>query len=230
MKFGVVQFPGSNCDGDAHHAVEKVTGHEAVYLWHKDVSLQNIDCVILPGGFSYGDYLRAGALARFSKIMRSVEDFAKKGGLVIGICNGFQILLEYGLLSGAMLHNDTSCFICKDVFLKTLNNNTPFTNQLKIDDIIKIPIAHAEGKYYNTEEEIKRLEDNNQIIFKYCDKDGKIDPKSNPNGSLNNIAGICNDKKNIFGLMPHPERAMEDIFSSTDGKLIFASILESFSN
>jgi phosphoribosylformylglycinamidine synthase len=225
-KFGIVVFPGSNCDHDAYYSVKKILGADAIFLWHKDKSLQNCDVVILPGGFSYGDYLRAGAIAKFSPIMEQVLNFADKGGYVIGICNGFQILTESRILPGVLLKNNSLKFICKDVFLKVENFNTPFTSALKQKPIIKIPIAHGEGNYYADEKTIKELEDNNQIVFKYSSPEGEVSDKYNPNGSLKNIAGIINKKGNVLGMMPHPERVCDPILGNTDGQFIFKSIIE----
>lgn len=228
MKFGVIIFPGSNCDYDAYMAIKTVIEQDVEFLWHQDSSLQNCDCVILPGGFSYGDYLRTGAIARFSSIMKRVMDFAKAGGLVVGICNGFQILLEVGLLPGAMLKNSSLRFICKFVHIKVENENTPFTNLSKKGQILKIPIAHSDGNYFIHEEGLKKLKRNGQIVFRYCDQTGNVTPEANPNGSLESIAGICNQTKNVLGMMPHPERASENILGSDDGKYIFQSIVNFF--
>ena len=229
MKFGVIIFPGSNCDYDAYMAIKTVIKQDVEFLWHQDSSLQNCDCVILPGGFSYGDYLRTGAIARFSSIMKRVMDFAKAGGLVVGICNGFQILLEVGLLPGAMLKNSSLRFICKFVHIKVENENTPFTNLSKKGQILKIPIAHSDGNYFIHEEGLKKLKRNDQIVFRYCDEAGNVTREANPNGSLEGIAGICNQTKNVLGMMPHPERASENILGSDDGKHIFQSIVNFFS-
>ncbi|MBK7107274.1 MAG: phosphoribosylformylglycinamidine synthase subunit PurQ [Ignavibacteriae bacterium] len=223
-KFGVVEFPGSNCDHDAYFAVKKVLGYDAEFLWHKETDLKNCDAIILPGGFSYGDYLRTGAIARFSPIMEYVISFANKGGIVIGICNGFQVLLEAGLLPGVMIKNESLKFVCKDVFLKVANKNSTFTNQID-KDVIKIPIAHGEGNYFADDETLNTLKENNQIIFEYVNENGFVDEKSNPNGSKLNIAGISNKNGNVLGMMPHPERACESILNNTDGQLIFKSIV-----
>ena len=228
MKIGVVVFPGSNCDHDCFHVAQNIFNQKTVAIWHKDTSLQNCDLIILPGGFSYGDYLRTGAIARFSPIMKSVIKFANHGGLVLGICNGFQILLEAGLLPGAMRRNKTLQFICKYIYIRTENTETPFTNLCQPGRVLKIPIAHGEGNYYIDELGYRELVDHDQIIFRYCEPDGSITPDSNPNGSLDNIAGICNRGKNILGMMPHPERCSEPILGSVDGKLIFDSILNCF--
>ena len=213
MKVGVVVFPGTNCDRDTKWAFEKI-GAKAEFIWHSENNLKNYDLVVLPGGFSYGDYLRSGAIARFSPIMKSVSEFAKKGGYVLGICNGFQILLESHLLPGAMTRNENLHFISKFHHLKVINNNNKFLQNLNVGDIINIPIAHAEGNYKVDEETLKKMYDNEQILLKYCDKNGN---ELNPNGSVDSIAGICNKEKNVFGLMPHPERAMESILGGVDG-------------
>ena len=226
MKFGIVVFPGSNCDHDCFYVAGEVMGQEVEYIWHGDKSLGEFDCIIIPGGFSYGDYLRCGAIAKFSTVMEKIIEFANKGGLVIGICNGFQILLESGLLPGAMLRNRDLHFICKYVYLKTENNTTPFSSLYKEKQILRIPIAHNEGNYYINDKGLEELKKNNQIVFRYCDKDGNGGDATNPNGALDNIAGIINKKGNVLGMMPHPERASEDELGSSDGKLIFKSIIE----
>ena len=226
MKFAVVVFPGSNCDHDAYHAVSKNLGEKAHFLWHKDTSIPDgIDCVILPGGFSYGDYLRCGAIARFSPLMKEVVNFANKGGYVIGICNGFQILTESGLLPGALLRNQHLSFICKDTFLKTINTNSVFTSNLKTDKVLRIPIAHGEGNFFAEDDVIKKLEDEDRIAFKYCNEAGEIIESANPNGSLLNIAGIINENGNVLGMMPHPERYSDLTLGCNDGLEIFASLL-----
>lgn len=227
MKAAIIVFPGSNCDHDCKYAVE-LLGHEAEYLWHADNhSLDGFDLVIIPGGFSYGDYLRAGALARFANMMEGVQRFAAKGGFVIGICNGFQILLEAGLLPGAMQKNRSLKFQCEYRPMRVENTATPFTNQMKEGEVILLPIAHGEGNYYIDPEGFKKLETNGQVLLRYTTADGEVSDEANPNGSVSNIAGITNDKKNIFGLMPHPERAVDARLGNgcTDGKKIFASIL-----
>ncbi|NNC82705.1 MAG: phosphoribosylformylglycinamidine synthase subunit PurQ [Flavobacteriales bacterium] len=228
MKVGVITFPGSNCDEDMRHVMRDVIGHVVVALWHKDHDLQGVDLVVVPGGFSYGDYLRSGAIARFSPIMNEVVEHAQRGGLTLGICNGFQILCEAGLLPGTLLHNDSHRFICKNVFLKGQSQSAPISGPL-VDEVLKIPIAHGEGKYFDHADGIKALNDNDQVIFRYCDKEGNITPEANPNGSMENIAGVCNAGKNVFGMMPHPERASEPIVGNTDGlKILEAlSVLES---
>jgi phosphoribosylformylglycinamidine synthase len=225
MKFGVVTFPGSNCDQDMIDVLSEQLGQSVVNLWHKESSIQNVDFVILPGGFSYGDYLRSGAIARFSPIMNEVVNHAKRGGYVMGICNGFQILTETGLVDGALLHNSNQRFICKNVFLKPSSKSAAITKNLT-DNSYKIPIAHGEGRFYADEATIKKLEDNDQVLFRYCDDNGEITGDANPNGSVNNIAGITNDTKNVFGMMPHPERAASAILSNEDGIAIFQSLLQ----
>lgn len=226
MKFGVIQFPGSNCDHDCFYSSSVNAGAESVYLWHKDTTLPNdIDCVIVPGGFSYGDYLRCGAVARFAPIMAEVMKFAAKGGYVIGICNGFQILTEAGMLPGALLQNESQSFICKDVYLKVAGSS-PFTHNLKRDEILKIPIAHGEGNYYADENTIKMLQDTDSIAFYYSDINGKVDNSTNPNGSLLNIAGITNKEKNVLGMMPHPDRSSDTMLGYGDGVKIYRSIID----
>lgn len=227
MKFGVVVFPGSNCDMDMIYVIEKIMKKKVVKLWHKETNLKEVDCIILPGGFSYGDYLRSGAIAQFSPIMKEVIGFANSGGFVMGVCNGFQILTESGLLPGALLHNSSHKFICKNVFLKTESNNSLISNYPE-KKALKIPIAHAEGRYYADKNTLNELVSNDQIIFKYCDEKGNVNDNVNPNGSLLNIAGICNKERNVFGMMPHPERAADADLSNQDGKLLFDSILTSF--
>jgi len=224
MKFGVVIFPGSNCDQDCFWAAKDVLGEKAEYIWHNDTDLRGFDCIILPGGFSYGDYLRPGAIARFSRIMKSIVEFAKKGGFVLGICNGFQILLEVGLLPGAMLPNKNLHFICRYIYLKVENSQTPFTHLYKTGQVLSMPIAHHEGNFYITPDGLKRLQDNHQIVLRYCNAWGLVDSNANPNGAVDNIAGIVNERGNVFGLMPHPERSSEEILGSDDGLLIFDSI------
>jgi len=225
MKFGVVTFPGSNCDQDMIYVLQNLLGQQVETLWHKDTSIKNVDMVILPGGFSYGDYLRSGAIAKFSPIMHEVIRHANQGGYVLGVCNGFQILTEAGLLNGALLHNDQQKFICKNVYLKPISKMAGITRGLNFDKTYKIPIAHGEGRYYANENTIKELEDQDQILFRYCHDTGIENKDSNPNGSVNNIAGITNKAKNVFGMMPHPERAADNILGNTDGKNIFESIL-----
>ena len=223
MKFGVVIFPGSNCDKDIIYSIKNTTGYSPIELWHKNTDLKNCDVIFLPGGFSFGDYLRSGAIAKFSPIMSKIIDFANNGGYLIGICNGFQILTESGLLPGALLHNTNNKFICKNVYLKVKNYDALITNQYD-EKAIKIPIAHGEGRFFADKNTLNELEKNNQIIFQYCDKNGIIDDDSNPNGSLLNIAGICNKNRNVFGMMPHPERAADPLLNNIDGVNLFKGI------
>lgn len=225
MKFGVVIFPGSNCDEDMIYVLQNIMEQEVVRLWHKETQLPKLDGIVLPGGFSYGDYLRSGAIARYSPIMQEVIKFANKGGFVFGVCNGFQVLCEAGLLPGALLHNKDQKFICKNVFIRPDNNKTAVTSLLRTDGALKIPIAHGEGRYYADQETLVKMHTNQQILFRYCDESGQLTEASNPNGSVENIAGVCNQAKNVFGMMPHPERAADDELGNTDGKLIFDSIV-----
>ncbi|MEO8150006.1 MAG: phosphoribosylformylglycinamidine synthase subunit PurQ [Bacteroidia bacterium] len=230
MKFGVVVFPGSNCDQDMIDVLDGMKENyavEVVKLWHKEHDLQGCEMIILPGGFSYGDYLRSGAIARFSPIMQEVIEFANKGGLVLGICNGFQILCEAGLLPGALMHNNSRKFICRNVYIKAVSDETFITSKLSTNKALKIPIAHAEGKFYAPDDVVKQIYDNNQIVFKYCDANGAITADSNPNGSMDNIAGVTNKTKNVFGMMPHPERACDPNLGNMDGMQIFKSIMNS---
>jgi phosphoribosylformylglycinamidine synthase subunit PurQ / glutaminase len=229
MNFAILQFPASNCDQDCLHAV-RALGHRADFVWHKETSLGGADAVVIPGGFSYGDYLRTGAIARFSPVMQAVQKFAGDGGLVIGICNGFQILCEAGMLPGALVRNRDLQFHCEQVFLKTANFETPFTNKIPRDKILKIPVAHGEGCYFADEETLAKLKANDQILWQYCDANGNLTETANPNGSLLNIAGICNERRNVAGLMPHPDRASEDILGSADGRLIFDSMIAAMPN
>ena len=230
MRAGVVVFPGSNCDRDSLWAIENGLNESARFIWHRDEDLSDVDLVILPGGFSYGDYLRTGAFARFSPIMHSVKAFAERGGLVLGICNGFQVLLESGLLPGAMIANRGLRFICKDVHVRVERDDTPFSSAMPKGDVLRIPVAHFEGNYFADDETLRAIEDNGQVLFRYCDEDGKISDEANPNGSAHNIAGLMNRRGNVLGMMPHPERASEAILGSTDGLKIFASILEHLQN
>lgn len=225
MKFGVVVFPGSNCDHDTIYLLQNQLKQEVVELWHKDHDLQGVDFIILPGGFSYGDYLRSGAIARFSPIMQEVISFAQQGGYVMGICNGFQILCEAGLLPGALLHNEHRKFICNNIYLKAQTQNSLITSQIDTNKVLKIPIAHGEGNYFASEEVLQELNNNNQILFRYCDTEGNITPEANPNGSIQNIAGVCNKNRNVFGLMPHTERAANPILGNADGLDVFNSIV-----
>ncbi len=228
MKFGVVVFPGSNCDHDAYHAIGKVLGQPVEFIWHQSERVDGFDAIVLPGGFAYGDYLRTGAIARFSPVMRAVERFSKNGGLVLGICNGFQILLEAGLLPGAMLPNAGLRFICRPVHVRVETTATPFTAAARAWQVLEMPIAHGEGNYFCDAETLGELEQNGQIVFRYTKPDGREDPAANPNGSLANIAGICNRERNVLGLMPHPERASEARLGSEDGLVIFRSMVGSF--
>ncbi|MEA2031823.1 MAG: phosphoribosylformylglycinamidine synthase subunit PurQ [candidate division Zixibacteria bacterium] len=224
MKVGIVTFPGSNCDYDAYAAIQHIMGEEVEFLWHRSTDLLGCDLVILPGGFSYGDYLRSGAIAKFSPIMEKIIPFAKSGGLVMGICNGFQILTECGLLPGALMRNSHLRFSCKHVFLRVEQISSPYTQLCHKNEVLKIPIAHGEGNYYHFDDEIQKLEDAGQIVFRYCDANGEVNSESNPNGSINNIAGVCNEEGNVLGMMPHPERVVEDILGSRDGLRIFESL------
>lgn len=226
MKFGVVLFPGSNCDFDTLYVVRDVFEQDAEFLWHKHHDLKNSDCIILPGGFSYGDYLRSGAIARFSPLMQEVKEFAQNGGLVLGICNGFQVLLELGLLPGAMLRNKNLKFLCQHVHLRIENTETPFTKAGAEGQVLRIPIAHFDGNYYIEEEDLPGLEQNHQIILRYCDPRGNLTEADNVNGSLDHIAGLMNKQGNVMGMMPHPERASEAILGSEDGRIIFQSIID----
>lgn len=229
MKFGVVIFPGSNCDRDIIHVLSEVMGCEVVELWHKEKDLKGLtkdDCIMLPGGFSFGDYLRTGAIARFSPIMESVIAFANNGGKVWGICNGFQILCEAGLLPGVLLSNESKQFICKNVWLKPTTTNSLITRGLKNKKALKIPVAHGDGRYYADPATMQSLVDNDQILFQYCDENGEVRPEDNPNGALMNIAGICNKGRNVFGMMPHPERCAEEALGNTDGRGLFESLLQ----
>jgi len=225
MKFGVIIFPGSNCDADIIYVLEKVLGQQVVRLWHKDHDLQGADFIVLPGGFSFGDYLRSGAIARFSPIMQEVIQFAAKGGYVMGICNGFQILTEAGLLPGALLHNNNRKFICRNIYLKAQTANSMLTAQINEQAALKIPIAHGEGNYFADAGVLQAINDNDQVLFRYCDEAGNITTDANPNGSIQNIAGVTNSSRNVFGLMPHPERAADTLLANQDGLGIFESIL-----
>jgi len=228
MKFGVVVFPGSNCDHDAYHAIGKVLGQPVEFIWHQTERVDGFDAIVLPGGFAYGDYLRTGAIARFSPVMRAVERFARDGGLVLGICNGFQILLEAGLLPGAMLRNAGLRFVCRQAYIRVETTQTPFTAAARAGQVLEMPVAHGEGNYFCDAATLAELERNGQIVFRYTKPDGREDPAANPNGSLANIAGICNRERNVMGLMPHPERASEARLGSEDGLVIFRSMVGSF--
>lgn len=223
--FGVVVFPGSNCDHDCYHVIKHVFDQGCDFVWHEEKSLEGYDCIVLPGGFSYGDYLRTGAIARFSPVMKAVEKFALSGGLVLGICNGFQILVESGLLPGALMRNASLKFVCKWVNLRVENNDTPFTHLMKAGDILRIPIAHGEGNYFASPDDITKPNRNSQVVFRYCDEQGKTAPESNPNGSAESIAGICSPSGNVLGMMPHPERCSEEVLGGGNGRLIFQSVI-----
>jgi phosphoribosylformylglycinamidine synthase len=225
MKFAVIVFPGSNCDHDAYHAAKHVFGQDAEFVWHKETTLKGADAVILPGGFSHGDYLRTGAIARFSPVMSAVIEFARGGGPVLGICNGFQVLLESGLLPGAMLRNRDLKFHCEHVWVRTEQIDTPFTERATRNQVLKLPIAHGEGNYFAEPAVIDALEASGRVVFRYCDANGEVTDAANPNGSRNNIAGICNEGRNVVGLMPHPERACEAVLGSADGAVLFESII-----
>ncbi len=230
MNFAVLQFPGSNCDQDAVHVLRDVLGHPARLLWHKEPSLGDADAVIVPGGFSYGDYLRTGAIARFSPVMEAVQRFAADGGLVLGICNGFQILCEAGLLPGALIRNRSLQFRCEHIFLKTATVDSPFTSRIPPDNLLRLPIAHGEGCYFADAETLASLKANNQVLWRYVNAAGETTEIANPNGSLDNIAGICNEKRNVAGLMPHPERASEAVLGSADGRLVFESMVHALAS
>ena len=228
MKFSVVVFPGSNCDKDAYHAATDVLGQQAEYIWHKETDLKGADAVILPGGFAHGDYLRTGAMARFSPIMRAVRAFAESGGPVIGICNGFQILLEAGLLPGAMLRNRGLKYRCEHVHVRVEQTDTPFTGSARVGQVLRIPIGHGEGNYFAPPEMLEKIEANRQVILRYTDAEGRLDDAANPNGSVNAIAGICSERRNVVGMMPHPERACEALLGGTDGRVILESVVAAF--
>lgn len=228
MRFGVVVFPGSNCEMDCYHVIDRVLGMDVDYVWHRETDVSSYDCLVLPGGFSYGDYLRCGAIARFSPVMEAVKEYAGAGGLVIGICNGFQILLEAGLLPGAMLQNTSLHFICRFVNLRIENAQTPWTNQGERGRVLRIPINHYEGNYITDKATHRKLVEEGRIILRYCDEKGEVTAAANPNGAMDNIAGICNEGFNVFGLMPHPERAAEDILGGTDGLVIWESVMAHF--
>jgi len=228
MKFGIVLLPGSNGDHDAFHVAQNVLGAETVMLWHKDTDLKGVDCVIVPGGFAYGDYLRAGALGKFAPIMEPIKRHAAAGGLVLGICNGFQVLTEVGLLPGALMRNQHLRFLGRDVLVRTEETDTPFTCELSVGDILRVPIAHGEGNYFADEATLDELERNRQVIFRYCDAEGRLTAEANPNGSARSIAGICNRGRNVLGLMPHPERCAENLLGNSDGLAVFKSIASSF--
>jgi len=224
LKFGIIVFPGSNCDHDAYHVISKQVGQPVDFIWHRDTDLKSFDALIIPGGFSYGDYLRAGALARFSPVMESVKKFAATGRFVLGICNGFQILCEAGLLPGALIRNRDLHFICEHICVRVETSDTPFTNEMAQKSVLRIPIAHAEGNYVCDDSVLEELKRDDRIVFRYCDPEGNITAAANPNGSRDSIAGICNSSRNVLGLMPHPERACEDLLGSSDGRDIFRSL------
>ena len=224
MKFGIIVFPGSNCDHDAYHVISKQVGQPVDFIWHRDTDLKSFDALIIPGGFSYGDYLRAGALARFSPVMDSVKKFAASGGFVLGICNGFQILCEAGLLPGALIRNRDLNFICEHLSVRVETSDTPYTNEMTPGSVLRIPIAHAEGNYVCDDATLAELQREDRIVFRYCEPSGAVTEAANPNGSRDNIAGICNHSRNVLGLMPHPERACEDLLGSSDGRDIFRSL------
>lgn len=226
MKFGVITFPGSNCDQDMIYVLETIMGYEVERLWHKETSLKGADFIVLPGGFSYGDYLRSGAIANYSPIMKEVVAHAEKGGYVMGICNGFQILCESKLLPGTLLHNNHQKFTCKNVFLKADNNASLINQGVGLDEVLNIPIAHAEGRFFAPDDLLSKIEHNNQVIYRYCDAEGNITEEANPNGTLNNIAGVCNEGRNVFGMMPHPERAADVELGNTDGLRILESLVK----
>lgn len=226
VRFGVIVFPGSNCDHDAYHATKHVLDQEARFIWHEEESVGDVDVIIVPGGFSYGDYLRSGAIARFSPIMQDVVRFAEEGGLVFGLCNGFQILCEAGLLPGTLMRNESLRFICRQTTLRVENTDTPFTNALDAGQVVTIPISHGEGRYYADADVLDQLEANDQVVFRYSTPDGALTDEANPNGSVNNIAGIVNDAGNVCGLMPHPERCVEPLLGGDDGRLVFQSLLD----
>ena len=224
-RFGVVNFPGSNCEQDAIHVIEKTGSASVREIWHKETKLGDIDVLLLPGGFSYGDYLRCGAIARFSPVMKAVIDFAESGGIVLGICNGFQILLESGLLPGALISNESLRFVCRDVYVRVERGNIPAMNGINKGDLLKMPVAHHDGNYFADDATIKMLEENGQVVLRYCNENGEVTKEANPNGSLSNIAGICNERGNVFGLMPHPERNAEALLGGMDGQKLFDALI-----
>ncbi len=228
--FGVVVFPGSNCDHDCYHVLKKVLGQGCEFVWHEETDVERFDCIVIPGGFSYGDYLRSGSIAQLSPIMSAVKQFAAEGKPVIGICNGFQVLVECGLLPGSLMKNASLKFVCKWVHVRIENNETSFTNLMNQGDVLKIPIAHGEGNYFWTHDKLATLDKNEQVVFRYCDSDGNINEESNPNGSADNIAALCNKQGNVVGMMPHPERCSEELMGGADGRLIFESVIASIKN
>ena len=228
MKFGIVVFPGSNCEHDVYHVVKHLLGHEATFIWHKTESLAGVDCVVLPGGFAHGDYLRTGAMARFSPIMKAVKQHADRGGMVFGICNGFQILAEAGLLPGALVRNANLQYICRDLYVRVERQDTAYTNRIKQGTVLRIPVGHGEGCYYAPDNVLEELAKKKQVVFRYCDAKGEITAESNPNGSLQAIAGICNERGNVLGMMPHPDRCAEEVHGNADGVRIFNSIIHQY--
>ncbi len=228
MRFGIVVFPGSNCEHDVYHVAKHLLGEEARFLWHKDLSFNGVDCIVLPGGFAHGDYLRGGSMACYSPIMAAVGEFARRGGMVLGICNGFQILTEAHLLPGALVRNSRLKYICRDLYLRVERQDTPFTARVKQGTVVKMPVGHGEGCFYATEEVLRELEQNRQVVFRYCDAAGEVTAESNPNGSLHAIAGICNERGNVVGLMPHPDRCAEEVLGNVQGRRIFDSIVYSW--
>lgn len=228
MKFGIVVFPGSNCEHDVYHVAKHLLGHEASFIWHKDTSFAGVDCLVLPGGFAHGDYLRCGAMARFSPIMGAVKQFAERGGMVLGICNGFQVLTEAGLLPGALVRNAGLQYICRDVHLRAERQDTPFTCRIKPGSVLTIPIGHGEGCYFAPDHVIQELEKKRQVVFRYCDPTGEVTADGNPNGSLHAIAGVCNEKGNVLGMMPHPDRCAEEVLGRADGRRMFDSIVHAW--
>jgi phosphoribosylformylglycinamidine synthase I len=228
VKFGIVVFPGSNCEHDVYHVVKHVLGHEAQFLWHKDPNFGAVDCLVLPGGFAHGDYLRCGAMARFSPIMSAVKKHADRGGLVFGICNGFQVLAEAGMLPGALMRNVNLQYICRDLHLRVERQDTPYTNRIKQGSVLKIPVGHGEGCYFAPDAVLQELEKKRQVVFRYCDDKGENVADANPNGSLHAIAGVCNEKGNVLGMMPHPDRCAEEILGNADGRRIFDSIVHAW--
>lgn len=228
MKFGIVVFPGSNCEHDVYHVAKHLLGHEASFIWHKDTSFAGVDCLVLPGGFAHGDYLRCGAMARFSPIMGAVKQFAERGGMVLGICNGFQVLTEAGLLPGALVRNAGLQYICRDVHLRAERQDTPFTCRIKPGSVLTIPIGHGEGCYFAPDHVIQELEKKRQVVFRYCDPTGEVTTDGNPNGSLHAIAGVCNEKGNVLGMMPHPDRCAEEVLGRADGRRMFDSIVHAW--
>jgi phosphoribosylformylglycinamidine synthase len=228
VKFGIVVFPGSNCEHDVYHVAKHLLGHEASFIWHKDTAFAGVDCLVLPGGFAHGDYLRCGAMARFSPIMGAVKQFAERGGMVFGICNGFQVLTEAGLLPGALVRNAGLQYVCRDVHLRVERQDTPFTSRIRPGTVLTIPIGHGEGCYFAPDHVIQELEKKRQVVFRYCDTAGEVTADANPNGSLHAIAGVCNDKGNVLGMMPHPDRCAEEVLGKADGRRMFDSIVHAW--